>query len=64
MSKARFAARSFVALAVFLLGPSVVRAQSTISGVVKDTSGAVVTNARVEASSEVLIERVRAVTTA
>src|SRR5258708_35705901 len=51
-----------VALAL-VLTPSVASAQSTISGVVKDTSGAVVANAKVEASSDVLIERVRSVTT-
>lgn len=43
--------------------PSALRAQSTISGVVKDSSGAVVTNAVVEVSSDVLIERVRSATT-
>src|SRR5581483_5661884 len=35
----------------------------TISGVVRDTSGAVIANAAVEASSDVLIERTRTVTT-
>src|SRR2546430_7749721 len=42
---------------------SPVHAQSAISGVVKDTSGAVLPGVSVEASSDVLIERVRAVTT-
>jgi Carboxypeptidase regulatory-like domain len=42
---------------------STARAQSTISGVVKDASGAVVPQASVIASSDVLIERARAVTT-
>src|SRR5258708_4815678 len=51
-----------VALAL-VLTPSVASAQSTISGVVKDTSGAVIANAKVEASSDVLIERVRTVAT-
>jgi hypothetical protein len=37
--------------------------QSTISGVVKDTSGAIVANASVEAASDVLIEKTRTVTT-
>src|SRR5271155_2570347 len=41
----------------------VATAQSTISGVVRDTSGAAVVNATVEASSDVLIERVRTATT-
>ncbi|MBV8845528.1 MAG: TonB-dependent receptor [Bryobacterales bacterium] len=47
---------------ILLLAP-VARAQSTISGVVRDSTGAIVANARVEASSDVLIERVRAVNT-
>ena len=38
-------------------------AQSTISGVVKDASGAAIASARVEVSSDVLIERVRTATT-
>jgi hypothetical protein len=50
-------------LAAVLLMTSVAAGQSTISGVVRDTSGAIIANARVEASSDVLIERVRAVNT-
>lgn len=57
----------FLAAAVFAglvwLMPSAASAQSTISGVVRDTSGAVIANAAVEASSDVLIERTRTVTT-
>ena len=52
-------------LGLLLLGllPWAASAQSTISGVVKDTSGAVVANAMVQASSDVLIEKERTVTT-
>lgn len=50
---------SFLALSLFA-GLSF--GQSTISGMVKDTSGAVISNANVEASSDVLIERTRTVT--
>ena len=54
----------FVSLGCLLLiWPSVASAQSTISGVVKDASGAVVANATVQASSDVLIEQTRAVIT-
>ena len=58
-----FAARTFFGLGILCLLPAVVSAQSTISGVVKDTTGAVVANATVEVSSDVLIERTRTVTT-
>jgi len=50
----------FVALSWF---PSAARAQSAIAGVVKDTSGAVLPGVTVEASSDVLIEKARTVTT-
>jgi len=53
-----------VALATCLLAvPAVARAQSAIAGVVKDTSGAVLPGVTVEASSDALIEKTRAVTT-
>lgn len=42
---------------------SVAAAQNTISGQVKDTSGAVIAGATVEAASDALIERSRVVTT-
>src|ERR1700692_3344989 len=63
MNKAKFAAYIFAGLVVLALLPSLASAQSTISGQVRDTSGAVVANATVEASSDVLIEKVRTVTT-
>ena len=47
----------------FLLLPSPVLAQSGISGVVKDTTGAVLPGVTVEASSPALIEKVRATAT-
>ena len=43
----------------FLLLPAVASAQGSIAGTVKDTSGAVLPGATVEASSDVLIEKVR-----
>jgi hypothetical protein len=43
--------------------PSVAHAQSTLTGVVKDTSGAVLPGVTVEAASPVLIEKSRSVTT-
>src|SRR5882672_3935208 len=46
-----------------LVAPATAVAQSAIAGVVKDTSGAVLPGVSVEASSDVLIEKSRAVTT-
>jgi hypothetical protein len=48
---------SLVLLTLFLL-PSVAYAQAAITGVVKDTSGAVLPGATVEAASPVMIEKV------
>ena len=45
------------------LAPAVAFAQASITGVVRDTSGAVLPGVTVEASSPALIEKVRAVTT-
>ncbi|MBI4475764.1 MAG: carboxypeptidase regulatory-like domain-containing protein, partial [Acidobacteria bacterium] len=47
---------SFLALAAL---PVAVQAQSTITGVVKDSSGGVLPGVAVEAASDVLIERIR-----
>src|SRR3989442_12123062 len=52
-----------VALGCLLALPAAARAQSTIAGVVKDTSGAVLPGVTVEASSDALIEKTRSVTT-
>src|SRR4029453_10698789 len=56
-----FARRSAAALLVVLLFPAAALAQAAITGVVKDASGAVLPGVSVEASSPVLIERVRSV---
>ena len=47
----------------FVFVPSAVHAQSTIAGVVKDASGAVLPGVTVEAASPVLIEKTRTVIT-
>jgi hypothetical protein len=62
MTKTRLALACFIATVTALL-PSMAIAQSTLTGVVKDASGAVISGATVAASSEVLIEKVRTVTT-
>jgi hypothetical protein len=50
-------------LALLILAPGVAHAQSSIAGVVRDTSGAVLPGVTVEASSDVLIEKVRSAVT-
>jgi len=52
--------RAATAALVILLVPAVVWAQATITGTVKDTSGALLPGVTVEASSPALIEKVRA----
>ena len=52
-----------IVFAVLVLVPSVASAQATITGVVKDTSGAVLPGVTVEAASPILIERVRSTVT-
>src|SRR5687767_12790644 len=52
-------ARFLVVIASLLALPSAVFAQAVISGTVKDSSGAVLPGVTVEASSPVLIEKVR-----
>lgn len=52
-----------VVSAVLLLLPTVARAQSSIAGVVRDTSGAVLPGVTVEAASPALIEKSRNVVT-
>jgi hypothetical protein len=51
--------RVVVALASFVILPATVFVQATLSGFVKDTSGAVLPGVSVEASSPVLMEKVR-----
>ena len=64
MSKTGFAGRICRGLALLALLAPLATAQSTITGVVRDTSGAVMAGVRVEAASEALIERSRTATTA
>jgi hypothetical protein len=52
-------ARVLSAFAIGVLVPGVVYAQATLAGTVRDTSGAVLPGVTVEATSPVLIERVR-----
>ena len=54
---------AFVASALCLLLPTAAHAQSSIAGVVRDTSGAVLPGVTVEAASPSLIEKTRTVTT-
>ncbi len=56
-------ASKFVYSVLTCLAASVAFGQSTISGVVRDASGAVIAGAKVEAASDVLIEKSRTVTT-
>src|SRR5919112_241543 len=51
------------ALAWIVVAPTLAFAQASIAGVVRDPSGAVLPGVTVEASSPVLIEKVRSVTT-
>ena len=46
-----------------ILAPGVAYAQSSITGVARDTSGAVLPGVTVEAASDVLIEKVRSAVT-
>src|SRR5438477_10086349 len=51
--------RTFIVLALAMIVPAAVYAQASITGTVKDTSGAVLPGVTIEASSSVLIEKVR-----
>jgi hypothetical protein len=51
--------RTWILLTFTVLVPALARAQSSITGTVKDVSGAVLPGVTVEASSSVLIEKVR-----
>src|SRR5947207_3463640 len=55
--------RVAVILGVLSMLPAVASAQSSLAGVVKDTSGAILPGVTVEAASPALIEKVRSVTT-
>src|SRR6185369_3713456 len=55
--------RAAIVSAALLVVPTIVCAQASVTGVVRDTSGAVMPGVTVEASSNALIERVRAAVT-
>src|SRR5436309_15180435 len=57
----RFSTRAATVLSVLLLLPAVAYSQAAITGVFRDTSGAVMPGVTVEAASPVLIEKVRSV---
>src|SRR4029078_7915314 len=59
----KFILATLAALACVVWVPAVAHAQSAFTGVVKDTTGAVLPGVTVEASSDVLIEKTRSVTT-
>src|SRR5258707_2560189 len=59
MTRAKFA----VVVAGLVLLPGLASAQSTIEGIVKDTSGAIMPGVTVTAASPALIEKVRTVST-
>src|SRR5258708_7126742 len=63
MTRMMSATYALAALAVLILFSPRAAAQSTISGTVKDSSGAVMAGVRVDAASKALIEKSRAVTT-
>jgi hypothetical protein len=64
MIKVKFNANIFAGTVVLAVLPSLASAQSTISGVVKDSTGAFMAGVSVDAASDALIERSRAVVTA
>ena len=55
--------RCLLVLACLVVSPSLALAQASLSGVVRDTSGAVLPGVTVEAASPVLIEKVRTAVT-
>ena len=59
----RVLSRVLILIAVVICLPSIVLAQASITGVVKDASGAVLPGVTVEASSTALIEKVRSAVT-
>src|SRR5262249_39676967 len=62
MGRACVTVRTLAAILFLTLLPAMAAAQSTIAGTVRDTSGAVLPGVTVEASSDVLIEKTRSVT--
>src|SRR5256885_1453728 len=59
MTARRLVRAGFLALTLLALVPAMAVAQSSIAGVVKDTTGAVMPGVTVEAASPALIEQVR-----
>src|SRR5919204_3706890 len=55
--------RGLLAIAFVIFAPRIVLAQASITGTVKDASGAVLPGVTVEAASDVLIEKTRSATT-
>src|SRR5687767_4920137 len=53
----------YLAIIALLLAPATAFAQATLTGTVRDTSGAVLPGVTVEAASPALIEKVRSATT-
>src|SRR5690606_17302547 len=62
-SRSMYRVRAAFVVGLLLLMPSVAFAQASITGLVRDTSGAVLPGVTVEASSPALIEKVRAAVT-
>src|SRR4029077_16467666 len=63
MNQTSSRAAKFLLLAAFCLLPIAANAQSALTGVVKDTSGAVLPGVTVEAASPALIEKTRSTVT-
>ncbi len=63
MSVKKLGLSALMLLCGLMLVPATAHAQSAINGVVKDTSGAILPGVTVEAASDVLIEKTRAVIT-
>ena len=63
MTKAKLAAYILAGLVLLVLLPSLASAQSTIEGIVRDTTGAIMPGVTVTASSPALIEKSRTVAT-
>ena len=61
--RARSLQLGLLGLIISMLAPSIGWAQSTIAGLVTDTSGAILPGVTVEASSPALIEKTRSVAT-
>src|SRR5215813_14935226 len=59
----RFVVRCLAVTALVALLPSLAQAQTSITGTIRDASGAVLPGVTVEAASPVLIEKVRSTTT-